>query len=69
MNRKHTINIARCFLELRNDDGMADEEKNQVIDTVESLICAFVVNQLDLGTKDEFKVKLLEIIEWLKLDE
>lgn len=61
MNRKHTINLARCFLELHNDAGMTFDEKNQVIDTVERLICAFVVNQLDHGTNEEFKTELLKI--------
>lgn len=69
MNKTHTINIARCFLELRNDDAMTFEEKEKVIDTIESLIGEFLVNELDHGTKNEFKVKLLGIIEWLKLDE
>lgn len=67
--KKHTMNIARCFLELRNDDGITDEEKSEIIDDIDRLVIALTINLSDCGSKEEYKVELLSIIEWLKIDE
>lgn len=66
--KKHTINIARCFLELRNDDTMTDKDRRHVLDSIEYLVIAMYTNLDDSDTKEAFKNELLKIIEWVKID-